>query len=172
MASDPAIVPTGVATHFGAKWPVAGSPPFNDSGILNSYAIHATPVPEPSSLALLSIGGIGMAFGAYPLALAVVIWRRDWVPASILLFVLAQYVPWLVADRPLFLFYVTPIVPFMALALAWAAGFIGQTRYTRWVPGLVIAIAVASFAYFYPVFVGVEMSYDAWYQRMWFDDWI
>ena len=113
-----------------------------------------------------------LASAAYLLAAVMIVWRRAWVPAAIMVFVLGQYVPWLVADRPLFLFYMTPVVPFMALILAWAAGLAGRFRYARWVPAAVAVAAVAGFAYFYPVFVGLEISYEAWYQRMWSDEWI
>jgi hypothetical protein len=55
-ADGSGIVPTGTATHAGALFDVDGVPPTSTSGILNSYAINATLVPEPTAVALLFLG--------------------------------------------------------------------------------------------------------------------
>ena len=57
-ASSPSQTPTGVATHVGATW--GTYPPQSSSGILVTYFIDATPVPAPSSLALLGLGGLAL----------------------------------------------------------------------------------------------------------------
>ncbi|CAN5195467.1 phospholipid carrier-dependent glycosyltransferase [soil metagenome] len=113
-----------------------------------------------------------MALAAYPVLLLGLAWRRDWAAAAIAVFLLGQYVPWLFASRPVFLFYVTPIVPFIALAVAWAAGCAQRYRPLRWVPAAVALVAVSGFVYWYPVLVGMEISDEAWRLRMWSDRWI
>ncbi len=54
-ANDPPIVPSGIATHFGARFDGNGPPPTVNSTILNSYAIDATPIPEPSTISIAAI---------------------------------------------------------------------------------------------------------------------
>jgi hypothetical protein len=55
MADGSGITPTGVATHFGEYFDTDGPPPTGFSPILNSYAISAHVVPEPSTMALVAI---------------------------------------------------------------------------------------------------------------------
>ncbi len=47
MASDPYVIPIGLATHFGARFDEDGPPPTGSSYTVNSYAIEGTLVPEP-----------------------------------------------------------------------------------------------------------------------------
>lgn len=62
-ASSVPVVPTGVATHFGARWNSAnGTLPSNPSSVLNTYAIQGTPRPSTAwYLQDPSNGQIGVA---------------------------------------------------------------------------------------------------------------
>lgn len=57
-ASSPSVAPTGIATHIGATF--GTYPPQNNSSILVTYYMNGTPVPVPSSLALLGLGGLAL----------------------------------------------------------------------------------------------------------------
>lgn len=131
---------------------------------------------QPGNVAeILGIGNPALwwlALLVYPLLGWFAIVRRSWPAAAIGLFLLAQYLPWLVASRPLFLFYMTPVVPFLALAVAWAAGEARAHPLARWVPAAVAALALVAFVFWYPVWSGVEMPEPAWRLRMWSDRWI
>jgi dolichyl-phosphate-mannose-protein mannosyltransferase len=90
---------------------------------------------------------------------------------------LVQYVPWLVVSRPLFLFYMTPVTPFMAVGMAYVlrdlAGVrFAERRFALPVVLLVVAVGVALFAFFWPVLTGGHITYEAWRHRMWFRGWI
>lgn len=113
-----------------------------------------------------------LALLAYPALAWWAVRLRDWRAWALLVFLAGQYLPWLVAQRPLFLFYLTPVVPFMALAVAWLAARTGQRRWLRWTPWAVAVVAVAAFAFFYPVYAAVPVDIDTWRLRMWFDSWI
>lgn len=56
MASSPSVTPVGIATSAGYRFSNAGPPPTGTSTTLNSYSVNATPVPEPSTLAVLGAG--------------------------------------------------------------------------------------------------------------------
>ena len=99
-------------------------------------------------------------------------WRRDWRAWAIAAFLLGQYLPWLVAPRPVFLFYTVPLVPFIALALAYGAGVLERRPTLRWVPGAVATLAVVGLLFWWPLFVGAPISEGAWRMRMLFDSWI
>ncbi|MBA2528538.1 MAG: phospholipid carrier-dependent glycosyltransferase [Euzebyales bacterium] len=121
-----------------------------------------------------------LALGAYPLVGWYAVRRRDWRAATVLGFLLVQYLPFLVArllpfghlNRPNFLFYLLPGVPFLCLTLAYAAWRLAERRSLRWVPAAVAALSVAVFVFFYPVYVGMELSDSVWRLRMWFPSWI
>lgn len=113
-----------------------------------------------------------LALLAYPALVWFGVRDRDWRAWALLAFLAGQYVPWLVAQRPLFLFYLTPVVPFVALALAWCAGRVGTRRWLRWVPWGLAAAAVAAFAFFYPVYAAYPVDPATWRLRMWFDSWV
>jgi dolichyl-phosphate-mannose-protein mannosyltransferase len=114
-----------------------------------------------------------LTLAAYPLLWWFAISRHDWRAWTLLAFVAFQYLPWLATARPAFLFYMTPVVPFMALALAYAAWRTAQrSALLRWVPSAVAALAVGAFLFWYPVWSALEISRPAWQLRMWFGSWI
>lgn len=131
---------------------------------------------DPSCCAeILGIGNPALFWGALVvlpyLALA---WRlqRDWRAGAILVPVLAQFLPWLVVSRPLFLFYMTPVAPFLALGAAYVVRDIARVRAPRWVTApaaaLVVTVIVGVFVYFWPVLTGDSITLQAWWGRIWF----
>lgn len=103
-------------------------------------------------------------------------WRRDWRPGVALAPILAQYVPWLFVARPLFLFYITPVTPFLALGAALALRDVSTIASDRRIGPLagaaVLVVAAGLFAFFWPVLIGQEVGMDAWRARMWLPRWI
>jgi dolichyl-phosphate-mannose-protein mannosyltransferase len=102
--------------------------------------------------------------------------RRDWTSGAILVPILAQFVPWLLVTRPLFLFYMTPVTPFLALGLVSVLRDIAHSHASRraTIPAVavVLAVAVGMFAFFWPVLTGETITYEAWGDRIWLDGWI
>lgn len=112
------------------------------------------------------------ALAVYPFLLHAAIRRRDRVAATIAVFLLGQYVPWLGPSRPLFFFYALPLVPFVVLTLGWAATHLLPRRGVRWVPIAAATAALAAFVWWAPVWYGMQISESAWRMRMWFNSWI
>jgi len=112
------------------------------------------------------------ALAVYPFLLHAAFRRRDRVAATIVVFLLGQYVPWLGPSRPLFFFYALPMVPFVVLTLAWAATRLLPRRGVRWVPISVASAALVAFVWWAPVYYGMQISESAWRMRMWFNSWI
>jgi dolichyl-phosphate-mannose-protein mannosyltransferase len=107
-------------------------------------------------------------------------WRRDWRAGVSVAPILFQYLPWLLVTRPLFLFYMAPLTPFLALAMTHAlheiSGAKAPTR-ARLAPaaGLVLAVSVVAFLYYWPVLVGSPLSRSAWEARIlnvWIWNWV
>lgn len=98
--------------------------------------------------------------------------RGDWRALTILGFYAIQYVPWLVVPRPNFLFYMTPVVPFLCLAVAFALWRVSSHPFLRWVPAAATVTAVAAFLFWYPLWTAIEMPLESWQLRIWFDTWI
>jgi dolichyl-phosphate-mannose-protein mannosyltransferase len=97
--------------------------------------------------------------------------RRDWRALALVGFVLVQWLPWVVSLRKTYLFYATPIVPFLCLLVAFAVGWLSQRWQKRWIPTVAAMVAVATFAYYYPIYTGLELPSDAVEQRILFDSW-
>jgi dolichyl-phosphate-mannose--protein O-mannosyl transferase len=113
-----------------------------------------------------------MALAAYPVLGWFAVVRRDWRAWTILAFLVLQAAPWHLTPRPVFLFYMTPAVPFICLALAYAAWRALGNRSLRWVPAAIAVLAVVAFLFFHPVLVGTEMQRGAWDLRMWLSSWV
>jgi dolichyl-phosphate-mannose-protein mannosyltransferase len=107
-------------------------------------------------------------------------WRkRDWRAGLIGIAFASQYVPWFFVARTNFLFYMTPITPFMVLAGVYALRELSEARIGREgtralaIAAAVLAgLAVAVFLFFLPVLTGRVISQGAWKARMWFPGWI
>jgi predicted membrane-bound dolichyl-phosphate-mannose-protein mannosyltransferase/Gpi18-like mannosyltransferase len=85
-------------------------------------------------------------------------WRKRMAAAAVLpLAALVQYVPWVLVSRAAFLYHYLPVVPFLAIALAWGLASRGRdSKLGRYEAGLVVAAAAVVFAVMLP-------ELDGWY---------
>ena len=83
---------------------------------------------------------------------------RTVVPALIVIAALVQYLPWVAVSRVAFMYHYLPVVPFLAVALAWylVDGLKGRPYRPAVLQGTV-ALAIAFFAFSYPILVGWDM---------------
>ncbi len=114
-------------------------------------------------------------------AVIVIARRRDSTPVPLVVGVAAGWLPWFAyQDRPTFAFYAVVFLPFLAMLVAWAAG-----RLWRWsrddgfrrrfvLLGLVVGgvLVVGAAAFFYPVWTGQVITFDAWQLRQWLPSWV
>jgi dolichyl-phosphate-mannose-protein mannosyltransferase len=124
--------------------------------------------------------------GTVAVVLACLAWLRSrtWRWSVPILGVAATWLPWFLStDRPIFSFYAVATVPFLIVAICLViAGFFRQTapghRFERlrllvWMGlGAYLALVVAAFVYFWPIWTNQLVPYDTWYSRMWFTRWI
>jgi dolichyl-phosphate-mannose-protein mannosyltransferase len=140
-----------------------------------SYFYETTPAGD--SLAIMAVGNVIVWWSAIPaLVFTAFRWirRRNWRgPEGVILAgVLFTYGPWLIqnTDRAaVFIFYLLPTLPFMMLALGYAASSIGRTWEARAAIGLFAALAIGYFAYFYPVLAETPISYEQFRGRILFE---
>jgi dolichyl-phosphate-mannose--protein O-mannosyl transferase len=143
---------------------------------------------------VLGIGNPALWWASIP-AFVVVTWmwimRRDWRAAAIMAMFLFGYLIWVFQEfgnvpgtcsgpgdchRTMFLYYMTPNVPFMALAVTFAIGLaIGHRKQAdlRRIVGtaasaVYLATAVVLFGFFYPVLAAEKITYHQWDDRIWF----
>jgi dolichyl-phosphate-mannose-protein mannosyltransferase len=123
------------------------------------------------------------ALGALVVLAFIWIHWRDWRAGAILLGYLTGWLPWFyyaLDKRTMFLFYATPMLPFMVLAIVMCLGLlIGPARDagTRRVVGTAAAgaymlVVLANFLYMYPVLTAKFIPWESWRGHMWFDSWI
>ncbi|GAA5151385.1 phospholipid carrier-dependent glycosyltransferase [Pseudonocardia eucalypti] len=121
---------------------------------------------------------------ASPAALGWSVWRAatrfDWRYAAILVGYGAGYLPWfLEIDRQMYFFYATTMAPFLVLAITLALGEIlgkagsgAERRATGLlVVSLYVGLAVANFAWMWPVMVGDSITVAHWNAEMWLPSW-
>jgi hypothetical protein len=58
LTESPAVEPTGAATFVGYRFSSTTTPPAGSSSVFNAFAVSATLVPTPASIALLGLGGL------------------------------------------------------------------------------------------------------------------
>lgn len=78
-------------------------------------------VEQGDAAEILAVGNPVLWWGflaATPLLVGALV-RRRLAAAVIAVFYAAQFLPWLVVSRPAFIFYMVPVVPFLALGLAY-----------------------------------------------------
>ncbi len=113
------------------------------------------------------------------------VWRwvgsRDWRSGAVLAAIAAGWIPWLIyLDRTIFTFYTVVISPFLVMAVAMTLGTIlgpadAPVRRRRdgavVVVAIVLGIVIAAW-WFYPIWTGEVIPYQAWRMRMWFSTWV
>ena len=158
-------------------WPLTRRPVvyYYESCLDSREPDRACDVPPGTLEEIIGLGNPAIwwtALAVYPFLLYAAVRRRDRVAATIAVFLLGQYLPWLGPARPLFFFYALPIVPFVVLTLGWAAALLLSRRGVRWVPIGAASLALVAFIWWAPVYYGMQLSESAWRMRMWFNSWI
>jgi dolichyl-phosphate-mannose-protein mannosyltransferase len=83
------------------------------------------------------------------------------------------YLPWFIfQDRTMFYFYSITTLPFLILALIYCFDLLLKNRnYQRVIVFFILTIAI-NFIYFLPIYIGIEIPYSHWLNRMWLPSWI
>jgi len=121
--------------------------------------------------------GTPLLWWAATISLAVTIgfWlkQRDQISSFILTGVVVTYLPWFFfQNRTMFYFYAVTISPFLILALVYMISKLMQSGFKREFIYLFVLLIFMNFIYFLPVFIGWEIPYTAWLNRMWLPSWI
>lgn len=139
---------------------------------------------ERCAAAILAVGNPVVWWGG-AIALLVVIWaalrRRDWRAWAIIAGYMAGYVPWLMyPERTIFTFYTVAFVPFVALGLTYGlATIISSTQIPLrerrpgiWITAFTLVLALATAAFFWPIWTSQWISYSYWNIHMLLPSWI
>ncbi|HET6895382.1 MAG TPA: phospholipid carrier-dependent glycosyltransferase [Candidatus Baltobacteraceae bacterium] len=113
--------------------------------------------------------------------LGVLAWTRK-NKAYLLLFAayFAQWLPWIASPRMLFQYHFFPndaiIMMADAIALQWiwerAQVTPEHRELAKWGIGIVLAMTLVLFVYFYPILAGDPISYATMHSRLWFPHWV
>jgi len=170
------------SAHLRATHPYASRPwtwPFLVRPVAYYYKGGNNPTTSAEILGLGNPVVFWTCLVAIPYTFVMGMVRRDWRAGLILAAYAFQYFQWFLAARTSFLFYMTPITPFMVLALVYGLRDmsdvrIGERRTRPLAPlaGLVVLASVVVFAYFFPVLTGRILPYAEWHKHMWFPRWI
>ena len=92
--------------------------------------------------------------------------RSDHAADVVLLGFAATYVPWLLVRRTSFLYYLTPLVPFLSIGVAWALQRLWRSSYPRAMRrGAPVTYLLTTFltaALLLPVWIGLPIEHDHW----------
>ena len=98
---------------------------------------------------------------------------KDRIAAFILAGIAGTYLPWFfIQDRTMFYFYAISILPFLILALIYTFNWALKYKDYRKYIGVFIIVVAINFIYFLPIFLGIQMPYSDWLDRMWLPSWI
>lgn len=103
--------------------------------------------------------------------------KHEFVTLFIIAGLVAGYLPWFAFQkRTVFSFYSIVFEPFLLFALVYCAKYLLDAKIKERLATGIITTAVIlialNFIYFYPIFTGEVITYDAWYARMWLPSWI
>jgi dolichyl-phosphate-mannose--protein O-mannosyl transferase len=112
----------------------------------------------------------------------VLIRHRDWRAGLLLTAIGAGWLPWVVLyhGRTIFTFYSIAFEPYLVLAIVFfiakALGSPRDSSYRR-TRGVVsvaayLLVVLAASAFFWPLWSGVQTSYEMWHAHMWLRSWI
>ena len=94
-------------------------------------------------------------------------WKsRDRTVELVLLAWASLHLVWLIILRPGFLYYLTPMVPFMAIGVTWTAREVAtRWRIGRVVPVVVLVAALVVFVLYLPVWTYRDIS-ESWFHTL------
>ena len=103
--------------------------------------------------------------------------RRERVAGLILIALLSNYLPWfLFPERTTFYFYAIAFLPYLILAITYSIKLYleDESKRPKRMQNLYAALGLTAliFAYFAPIYLGIVLTYDDWYTRMWLPSWI
>jgi dolichyl-phosphate-mannose--protein O-mannosyl transferase len=115
----------------------------------------------------------------YGLFVPAVLWlaarwsRKDGAAAIVLLIgFFGQWLPWALVPRIAFAYHFLPAVPFGCLAIAVAlVELFDRGRVRRAIAVTYATLAIAFFAYFYPIYTAIPITPQAFESRMWLSSW-
>ena len=118
-----------------------------------------------------------LGFFSIFITLGYFIYRRELNAGLILLFLFANYLPWIAfPERTTFYFYSIAFEPYLILALIHVMSKALENQELRGVRKkyalVTIGLIGLTFAYFFPLYFGSVLPYQDWYGRMWFPSWI
>ena len=98
---------------------------------------------------------------------------KDRIAAFILAGIASTYLPWFfMQGRTMFYFYAISILPFLILALIYTFNWALKYKdYRKYIGAFIVVVAI-NFIYFLPIFLGIQMPYSDWLDRMWLPSWI
>jgi dolichyl-phosphate-mannose--protein O-mannosyl transferase len=171
----PAKVTDPAHPYFGngISWPWIGRP------VAHYYYVANSGKPDQRDIEVIGIPNPLVWWAGFFIALPLLLWwtilRRDDLAVVLLAFFLAGWLPYVLADavnRPVFLFYATPLVPFVVLSVVHVLyRMVWRWHGARLVAAIFIGGALILFGYFYPVLAGVPIPHDGffgWSGHMWF----
>jgi dolichyl-phosphate-mannose--protein O-mannosyl transferase len=146
------------------SWLLLRSPPEYISESLDGRVAHLVALGNPV---------LWWGFVACLPHLLVVWWRRrDRAVETVLFATLVLYGPWLLILRPGFLYYVTPLVPFMAIGLTYSLRAVwDRGGALRLVPGGVVLAAVLAFVAYVPLWTFSTVPQERFDLLTPFPDW-
>jgi len=105
------------------------------------------------------------------------IYRRERLAGLILLALLSNYLPWfLFPERTTFFFYAIAFLPYLILTITYSIKLYleDESKRPKRMQNLYAALGLTAliFAYFAPIYLGIVLTYDDWYARMWLPSWI
>jgi hypothetical protein len=136
---------------------------------------------------VIGVGTPALWYAAALALIGLVAWyagARDWRAGAVLLAYAVGWLPWFyyaVADnRTMYLFYMIPVVPFMALAVTLVAGLAlgraaappNRRAVGAAAVGALALIVLVNFAWLHPVLTGEELPHAEWWARMLMRSWI
>jgi dolichyl-phosphate-mannose-protein mannosyltransferase len=177
---------------YGSKpwsWLILGRP------VTYYYPSNPTGCGAKSCAREILLIGTPLMWWAFLPALVWLAWHwfttRDWRASVVWVAMVAGWLVWFPdLRRTMFLFYMTPLVPFLILGLTLALGTMlgpgikaGLTeaaqlraeRRRRWgLTGIAVylGLVAADFAWMWPLFTGGLLTFDQWHAHMWFPSWV
>lgn len=153
-------------------WPILQRPVLSYLERCPTTDDTACDVPEGTTARVVMVGNPALwwtMLAALPLVLWQAVRRRERALIGFLALGAALYVPWLFLGRG-YLFYATPLVPFIALALVAGTRSL-PGRVARIAPWVVVAAAVALLGYLAPIWYGIPLDAEATEDRLLLDSW-